>query len=180
MRTLLVLLMLSMFILANASSREKVDEIYTKYRSGNYEALTKEEALEILKLTKSIDGERTGFSNSESLGHYAYGKIKESEDLLVKLFTESETNEGKIYALMGLWSLNKELYGKYYDSINKDNYVSVFPSGCIGTTIKIGDYFRDYEHTFDTKKDRVRIFDGYLNLEEGWTFEPRKDDSNTL
>ena len=34
--------------------------------------------------------------------------------------------------------------------------------------------------TFDTKKDRVRIFDGYLNLEEGWTFEPRKDDSNTL
>ena len=77
MRKLLVLLMLSMFILANASSREKVDEIYTKYRSGNYEALTKEEALEILKLTKSIDGERTGFSNSESLGHYAYGKIKE-------------------------------------------------------------------------------------------------------
>ena len=74
MGKILALLMLSMFILVNAGSREKVDEIYIKYRSGNYEALTNEEALEILKLEKSIHGERTGFSNSESLGHYAYEK----------------------------------------------------------------------------------------------------------
>ena len=180
MRKLLVLLMLSMFILANANSREKVDEIYTKYRSGNYEALTNEEAMEILKLTKSIDGERTGFSNSESLGHYAYEKIRRSEDLLVKLFTESETNEGKVYALMGLWSLNKELYGKYYDSMNKDDFVLVFQGGCEGIAVKVGDYFRNYEPALDRKKYPGEIFDGYLNLEEGWTFEPRKDDSNTL
>ncbi len=180
MRKLLVLLMLSMFTLADASSRERVDEIYTKYRSGNYEALTNEEAMEILKLTESIHGERTGYGNSESLGHYAYEKVRESEDLMVKLFTESETNEGKIYALMGLWSLNKELYEKYYASMNKDDYVSVFPSGCKGTTVKIGDYFRNYEHTLDTKKYPGKIFDGYLNLEERWTFEPRKDNSNTL
>ena len=176
MKKLLVLLMLSAFILVNASSREKVDEIYIKYRSGNYEALTNEEAMEILKLTKSIDGARTGFSNSESLGHYAYEKISGSEDLLVKLFDESETNEGKVYALMGLWSLNKELYEKYYNSINKEDYVSVFPSGCIGTTVRVGDYFRNYEHTFDTKKDRME----YLNLDEGWELKPRKESTETL
>ena len=180
MGKILALLMLSMFILVNAGSREKVDEIYIKYRSGNYEALTNEEALEILKLEKSIHGERTGFSNSESLGHYAYEKIKESEDLLVELFTESETNEGKIYALMGLRSLNQELYKKYYDSMNIDEYVSVFPSGCKGTTVKIEDYFRDYGYILDAKKYPGKIFDGYLNVEEGWTFEPRKDEGKAL
>ena len=144
MKKFLILGIISILVIsvpASADSKENVKKLYEKYSNRNYEAVTNEEALEILKSATGIDSSITGASGSESLQYYSYRKIRESEDLMIRLFNEAETNEGKVYALMGLTYLNREIYEKYYKLIDLDAYITRF-SGCQGETLKIGDHLK--------------------------------------
>ena len=144
MKKYLFFFVLMLSILACANSKENVKKLYEKYSNGNYEAVTNEEAMEILKNAYSVDDEVTGDGGSVSLQRYSYKKIRKSKDLLTELFNEAKTNEGKVYALMGLSSLDRELYKKYYEQIDPEITIKRL-QGCLMMSAKIGDYLK-----FDT------------------------------
>ena len=174
MKKILFLLILVMSVISNAKNLET---IYEKYRSGNYEKMTEEDAVEILKNADSIDGERVGYDNSVTLTRYAYKKIRNTENLLEKVFVESETNEGKVYALLGLWYLNKGLYNKYHNLIDLDSYIDVFPGGCIGSSVKIGDYLLNLnlnQYNEEYTKQKFGSFEAIRIDDSGWELKPRK------
>jgi hypothetical protein len=120
---------------------EKLKSIHKKYYEDKikYEEMTNEEALLILKYAESVDSEYTGFGGSVSLQRYAFKKLRKSEKLLEDLFLNSETNEGKVYALSGLAGINKELYEKYYNQTDLNLLIRTL-SGCMVSETEIGKY----------------------------------------
>ena len=60
---------------------------------------------------------------------------------MITLFLNARTNEGKVYALMGLSTINLELYKKYYEQMDLEDTISTL-SGCLGNSKKIGDFLK--------------------------------------
>jgi hypothetical protein len=86
------------------------------------------------------------------------GKIdlnKKSEKSMITLFLNAKTNEGKVYALMGLSSINFELYKKYYEQMDLEDTISTL-SGCFRNSKKIGDFLKKPE-----KRDNVNGISGF-------------------
>ena len=137
----------------------------------DFNKMTKVEALLILEYADSVDNHSTGYSGSVSLQRYAYYLLagepftnwnlyvpngysfsneleseknkesKKSEKFLTSLFLNAKTNEGKVYALMGLSTINLELYEKYYEQMDLEDSISTL-SGCLGNSKKIGDFLK--------------------------------------
>ena len=141
-KILLLVLVISMMSVTSELDKDYVKQVFSETMN---EEITEEKAMEILKNAFSVDDEATGDAGSVSEQRNAYNKISNSEELLVKLFNESKTMEVKVYALMGLKSLNSEFYKKYYNQIDIEAHIRVF-TGCLMFSEKIGDYLKKTDY----------------------------------
>lgn len=63
---------------------------------------------------------------------------KNPEKQFVDIFIKGKTNEAKIYALLGLFSLNREKYYTYMEQLNGDGIVLV-QEGCLIFEVRVSD-----------------------------------------
>ena len=85
-------------------------------------------------------------------------KDKKSEKSMITLFLNAKSNEGKVYALMGLYSKNTELYKKYYKQLDLEAEINTL-SGCLGNSKKIGNFLEKPE-----KIDNINGIRGFLRF----------------
>ncbi|MBP9479006.1 MAG: hypothetical protein KBF12_10335 [Sebaldella sp.] len=71
-------------------------------------------------------------------------KDENSEEILEKLFKESKTNVGKVYALEGLYNINREKYTKLKKKIN--GKVVMF-YGCYFGDRKVSEILKEFEES---------------------------------
>jgi len=105
----------------------------------------------IVKSNPSIEESYEKLVNSDHIG-YDFNDIylgiilkeKNSEELLRKLYNEANNNTGKIFALIGLYKLNRKEYENLKKKLSGDVMID---EGCYSLPQNAQEYLQNYENS---------------------------------
>lgn len=105
------------------------------------------EAYDCLSKAEYFSYGPSGVAGSMSSEIKAFTKLYKSnyaKDLFVKLEVES-TPDGKLYALCGLYLLDRDYYNKVIVKYKNSNEMVTVLSGCIGRSMKLSEVIKDFD-----------------------------------